>query len=325
MTVVIPGAETLSAKRLALHRAALRWYPRHGRDLPWRQTRDPWRILVSEVMLQQTQVSRVLERFPVWIARFPTLASHAAATSREALIAWSGMGYNRRALNLNDAARFIAERHGGEIPRDADLLRKLPGIGPYTAHAVLCFAFELRVPIVDVNIRRIFSRIFPRREEDAGLRSEKEALNLAQLLLPPRAFYNWNQALMDIGALICTAREPLCPRCPFRNECASAFSVEWKRNANGTLRVMRTIPRRIHRGRAIEYLRKNRPSHAASFVEIGNALHPFFSKAEHAWLSDILSSLERDRMIVISYKGKRIDPHDAMSVDKTRLRISLSR
>jgi A/G-specific adenine glycosylase len=189
-----------------LQDAVLAWYDEHGRDLPWRRTRDPYAILVSEVMAQQTQVARVLERYERWLVRWPTAAALAAAAPADVLTEWVGLGYNRRALRLREAAAIVA-RDGW--PRDAAGLRKLPGVGPYTAAAVASFAFGEAVAAVDTNVRRVASR----------LRAEPQAL------LPTQRHADFNQAAMELGAVHCTARAPRCDGCPAAPWCPSRGRV----------------------------------------------------------------------------------------------------
>jgi A/G-specific adenine glycosylase len=185
----------------ALRDALLRWYARSRRDLPWRRTTDPYAILVSEVMLQQTQVARVVPRYLEWLERWPTAAALAAASRAEVLRAWVGLGYNRRALALHAAAVAVA-REGW--PAD---LRELPGVGPYTAAAVASFAFGAQVAAVDTNARRVAERLGRGAPAD---------------LLPPGRAAEWNQAAMELGATVCTARTPHCGECPVAAWCASA-------------------------------------------------------------------------------------------------------
>src|SRR6478752_366502 len=182
--------------------ALLEWYARGARDLPWRHTRDPYAVLVAEVMLQQTQVDRVVPKYHAWLARFPTLHDLAAASRADAIRAWKGLGYNRRAVRLHEIACQAVAEFGGELPRTVDGLRQLKGIGSYTAGAVACFAYEQPVAMVDTNIRRVLSRVF-------GLPAA-EIERHAPALVPPTAAYAWNQALMDLGATICRAQQPLC-------------------------------------------------------------------------------------------------------------------
>jgi len=191
----------MSADLDALRDALLRWYAKERRDLPWRRTADPYAILVSEVMLQQTQVARVVPRYLEWLARWPTAAALAAASRAEVLAAWVGLGYNRRALALHAAAAAVA-RDGW--PED---LRTLPGVGPYTAAAVASFAFGAQVAAVDTNARRVAARL-GHGPPDA--------------LVPPGRAADWNQAAMELGATVCTARTPRCGACPVAAWCASA-------------------------------------------------------------------------------------------------------
>jgi A/G-specific adenine glycosylase len=199
-------------------RALLCWYARHGRDLPWRRTRDPYAVLVSEMMLQQTQVGRVLDYFPRFLARYPTVEDLAAATPSAVREAWEGLGYYRRAVNLRRSAQLVAERHGGRLPTDLVALQRLPGIGRYTAGAVAAFAFGQDTPILDTNAARVLSRVFGpgRRHGRTG-----RLWALAETAIPPGRGYDFNQAIMDLGALICRARRPICPVCPVRTACRS--------------------------------------------------------------------------------------------------------
>jgi A/G-specific adenine glycosylase len=183
--------------------ALLGWFGETARDLPWRRTHDPYAILVSEVMLQQTQVSRVLERYGPWLERWPTPAALAAAPAADVLRAWSGLGYNRRALNLQNAARRVVEL--GAFPRDVHGLEQLPGIGPYTARAIACFAFGAQVTALDTNVRRVLER----------------SLGTTDVPPPDGRAWDWNQALFDLGAQICLARIPRCDRCPLAPSCPS--------------------------------------------------------------------------------------------------------
>ena len=181
--------------------ALLAWFAEHARDLPWRRTRDPYAILVSEVMLQQTQVARVLERYPAWLERWPTPASLASAPAADVLRAWSGLGYNRRALNLQNAARRVVEL--GEFPREIAELERLPGVGPYTARAIACFAFGAQVTALDTNVRRVLER----------------SLGTSDVQPPAGRAWDWNQALFDLGAHVCLGRVPRCDRCPLAASC----------------------------------------------------------------------------------------------------------
>src|SRR6185436_12469787 len=201
-----------------LRGSLMRWFADSARDLPWRRTRDPYHILVAEVMLQQTQVDRVLPKYEAFLRQFPTLEALAAASSAEVIRAWSGLGYNRRAVNMQRTARTVLEQYGGRFPSDVAALRQLPGIGPYTAGAIACFAFEQDVAFMDTNIRRVVRRLFV-GFEDSPPASDARLLVLAEAALPPGQGWLWNQALMELGALICTAATPACWRCPVQAYC----------------------------------------------------------------------------------------------------------
>lgn len=206
--------------RRRFKRRLLAWFRQHGRDLPWRKTREPYPILVSEVMLQQTQVSRVLEYWPRFLQRFPTLDALAAARPRQVREAWAGLGYYRRADHLLALARTVRRDHDSELPRDLAQLAALPGIGRYTVGAVASFAWERAVPAIDTNVARVLRRAFaPRLGRTAA--AERRLHAMAASLLPRHGSDAWttNQALMELGALVCTARVMRCESCPVRDAC----------------------------------------------------------------------------------------------------------
>jgi len=208
-----------SKRRQAIQKKLLDWYAVEARDLPWRNTRDPYAILVSEIMLQQTRVETVLRYFGPFLERFPDLRSLAKAPIDDVLKAWEGLGYYRRAHNLHRAAQGVVAHHDGQLPRSAAKLRDLPGIGPYTAGAVASIAFDLDEPVLDGNVIRVLSRLF-RVEGDTSKAATKRALlNLATQLLPSDHASAFNQALMDLGARICLPRSPRCSDCPIREQC----------------------------------------------------------------------------------------------------------
>src|SRR5437867_4222801 len=202
----------------SFRRRLLAWYKRAARDLPWRRTRDPYRVLVSEFMLQQTQVSRVAEFYPRFLERFPDLGTLARAPARQVREAWDGLGYYARARNLHALAKSVTRRQDGTLPAQPEELIKLPGIGPYTAGAVASFAYEKPVPAVDTNVARVIRRVFGNAKR--GMRNA-ELWRLAQALVPRDGKRAWkfNQAVMELGALICVARKPKCPQCPVREVC----------------------------------------------------------------------------------------------------------
>ena len=206
------------------HKSLLGWYDAHARDLPWRRTRDPYAILVAEVMLQQTQVERVLPKYAEFLGAFPTLAHLARAPRSEGIRRWAPLGYNRRAVHLHRTAQHVVEHCDGVLPRDVAVLQTLPGIGRYTAAAIACFAFDAQVPILDTNVRRVLGRVFydawALPDGDSAAPSDRQGWQLATTALPPGQSYVWNQALMDLGATICTAARPACPQCPLGPVCA---------------------------------------------------------------------------------------------------------
>jgi A/G-specific adenine glycosylase len=237
----------------------LGWYERHARELPWRErTASPWAVLVSEVMLQQTPVSRVVPAYLKWLERWPTPGALAAEPTGEAVRQWGLLGYPRRALNLHATARILTQRYGGEVPASREDLLALPGIGPYTAAAVASFAFGQRHAVLDTNVRRVLARLlsgaaFPPRTLSAA------ETRLAESLLPsrPALAARWAVAVMELGALVCTPTSPACARCPLATSCSwrvAGFPDAGKRRAGqryqGTDRQCRgrllTVLRRAH-------------------------------------------------------------------------------
>lgn len=194
-------------------RALLAWTDTTRRDLPWRRTRDPWAVLVSETMLQQTQVPRVIPRYEAFLERFPDVTSCATAKLGDVIALWSGLGYNRRAVNLHRAASFVVDRHAGDLPRTLDELLELPGVGPYTARAVLAFAFEVDAGVVDTNAARVLARWSGRRLGRVDAQLEADAH------VPVGRAWAWNQAMLDLGATVCTGRDPRCEVCPVSDSC----------------------------------------------------------------------------------------------------------
>ena len=210
--------------RAPLRRGILAWYTRHKRDLPWRRTRDPYAIWVSEIMLQQTRVDTVVPFYERFLRRFPDVASLARAREPAVLAAWSGLGYYRRARNLQATAREVVREHAGRIPGTREALQELPGIGAYTAAAIASIAFGRPGAAVDGNVIRLLARIagLRGRRDSAGLR--REVLALAESLARGPRAGDWTQALMELGATICLPREPLCDRCPAARSCAARRS-----------------------------------------------------------------------------------------------------
>lgn len=200
-------------------RRLLAWWRHAARDLPWRHTRDPYRVLVSEVMLQQTQVSRVVEYYPRFLERFPSLETLARARPRAVREAWDGLGYYARARNLHALAKQVTRRHDATLPKKPEELVELPGVGPYTAGAVASFAYEKPVPAVDTNVARVIRRVF--FASGISHPASRQVWELTRTLVPKNGKRAWrfNQAIMELGALICVARKPKCPECPVRRNC----------------------------------------------------------------------------------------------------------
>ncbi len=205
----------------AFQRRLLAWYRVHQRDLPWRKTRDPYKILVSEVMLQQTQVDRVMPKYRQFLKRYPTLKALAAARTAELRKVWYPLGYNVRPMRLRQIARQALKDHGGRIPDTYDGLIAMDGIGRYTAGAVLSFAYERDAAIVDTNVARLLGRYFGVRGELKQGRTQQRLWKLAEAVIPPGRGYDINQAMMDFGATVCTARAPKCAGCALRRSCRS--------------------------------------------------------------------------------------------------------
>ncbi len=237
-----------------IRNALLRWYRAHGRDLPWRRTRDPYAVWVSEAMLQQTQVATVVPYYGRFLETFPRLADLADASEEAVLAAWSGLGYYRRARALHAGARRVADRHGGRVPEDPAALLALPGVGPYTAGAIASIAFGLPEPVLDGNVRRVLSRLLGRR--GAGAAEERALWSVARDLARGPDPGDLNQALMELGALVCTPRSPRCADCPVRAHCLARalgrperFPLRRRAEAAENVRVAVALVE--HRGRVL--------------------------------------------------------------------------
>jgi A/G-specific adenine glycosylase len=282
----------------------LTWYRKNQRSLQWRSTTDPYHILVSEVMLQQTQVARVQEKLPLFLGTFPTLRRLASATTAEVVRAWSGLGYNNRSIRLRNLARIVVDEHGSSIPSDPTTLLQLPGIGPYTAHALACFAYGKRVPLVDTNVRRLFSRLFWKMRSASQTIDDDVLWKKAAQILPPNA-YMWNQAIMDLGAVICTASSPSCDTCPVAAYCRS-------RNVQPAPRFRSAhnephyhgYPRRIWRGKIVQRLRALKERKSISIHTLGKAVRPGFHLRELVWLGGIIDQLHRDGIVEQPSRGR---------------------
>lgn len=250
--VSITSMSTVASMRKQLYS----WFKKNGRhDLPWRQTQDPYKILISEVMLQQTQVSRVHLRWEKWIDRWPNINSLASATRKEVIQEWAGLGYNRRSVNLHRTAQELVLSHNGKVPLDETILQKLPGIGPYTAAAITCFTKNQKAQPTDINISRLIARAFLGLQNPND--STKQIIRQALVTFEPKQnFRKHYLALMDLGALVCQSRSPSCHVCPWQNNCS------WLQGG----KTPTTTPKkhlqpfsesaRFARGKIIDYLRK---------------------------------------------------------------------
>ncbi len=303
----VPAAEfasPLSDNQVERVRAGLLgWFAANARDLPWRRTRDPYRILVSEVMLQQTQVDRVIPYFERWLDLFPDVTALAFAPTADVITAWAGLGYNRRAVNLQRTARYVVEERGGVFPDTVEELLTLPGIGPYTSGAIAAFAFERDVAFIDTNMRRVLHRVAFGPDGPDQLRHDREVIPVARQLVPEGRGWEWNQALIEFGALQCTARKPACLVCPLQSDCASYPAI---------LGALASVPRgtrkkaeapfegsnRFYRGRIIDLLR-SAPGTGLSLDEIGSAVRPGYGPDDRSWIEGVVGGLTRDGLAVV--------------------------
>lgn len=278
-----------AAEGAAIRAKLMRWYRANGRHtLPWRQTVDPYAVLISEVMLQQTQVERVLPYYERWLTLWPSFEALAAASPADVIREWAGLGYNRRALNLQRAAFAVCAEHAGALPRSMIAMRALPGIGPYTASAVACFARGERVVVADTNIARVLARLCL-GQAAAKECTEGELHATAERLLPVRNARDHNLALMDLGAVMCSARSPRCEACPLQRECAwrAAGRPSADRVASSTPRFETTA--RYARGRIIDALRMRQHT--------SDELRTALPTGHHPKLPAYLSALEREGMV----------------------------
>ena len=275
-------------------------YKASARELPWRNTQDPYHILVSEIMLQQTQVSRVINKYNAFIRQFPNVYSLATAPSSEVIRAWSGMGYNKRAVNLHKAANIIVTDHNGEVPKSMDALLSLPGVGRYTASAISNFAFGFQLPVVDINIKRVLGRV----DRGALFDTDKLAWETATKYFPSKETPpEWNQSLMDLGAMVCTARNPECESCPLVLNCSASIkfiSMKGSKETQVKLANKKNTKfigsNRYYRGRIIESLRDT--TKPIQIDELGKLINPnYSSKGDAIWLSNIISGLIKDGLI----------------------------
>ncbi|GAC1585309.1 MAG: A/G-specific adenine glycosylase [Ktedonobacteraceae bacterium] len=305
-----------------VHISLLQWYAAEKRTLPWRESTDAYAILVSEIMLQQTQVDRVLPKYLQFLTAFPTLGTLAVAPTAEVISVWVPLGYNMRAVRLQSIARQVIAEYDGHIPDTIEELLKLKGIGRYTAGAIACFAYRKQVATVDTNIRRVLHRIFFGLEHPKPQLNDAQMLTHAERVLPEGEAYNWNQALMDLGATICTSNNPRCVQCPLQETC-QAF-VEMRQHSlfpSGTvLRQLRkvaekkpayqsrpfTSSNRYFRGRIVSLLSSVPEQQRLTLHELGPRLKPDFSDNDLPWLQQVVEGLVKDGLLNLTQDGVRL-------------------
>ena len=294
-------AASSSVDRSKVQQRVLSWFDEHGRSFPWREHRDPFQTMVAEVMLQQTQTGRVAPAYTTFLSKFPTVSSLAHASAMEVIQAWKGLGYNRRAVDLQRSAQAIEHQYGGEVPSDPKTLRALPGIGEYSASAVACFAYDRQIPVVDVNVRRVLSRAARGTDE----LSVDQTRAIAAEWLAPGDAYRWNQALMDVGAMICRIDAPLCTQCPLKASCS--YRAQGKNKAKREHRPPKQArfegSSRQKRGGIIDHLRDT-AGEGVSLAVLAKVIHPNGDR-NLGWLVELLEGLERDGLVEMTPGARR--------------------
>ena len=296
----------------------LSWYDKNQRDLPWRKNNPPYEIVVSEIMLQQTNVPKVIEKFKEFLTLFPTIQDLAQANKSHVIQAWSGLGYNKRALMLHKFAQVIVEEFNCKIPETVEELIKLPGIGPYASGAIASFAFNKPEPAVDVNLRRTYMRYFHGQDQalPMGKKEEAELYDLIKSSIPKNKSSLLHNALMDFGSSICTAKNPSCDSCFQSKECKfaplykthgqEALFIKEKKLEQGMQENGKHIPNRIFRGRIVEFIRNN-PGQI-DIKKLGEHIKKDFTN-EQEWLLMLIDKLEKDGFITKESEGNKIKLH----------------
>ena len=295
-----PKTRTPSSRAKAQEKV-LAWFEAHGRRLPWRETRDPYRTLVAEVMLQQTGTGRVAPTYSRFLQQFPTLERLAHAPAMDVIQAWRGLGYNRRAVELHRTAQAIVREHGGVFPSEPSALRRLRGLGEYTASALACFAFDRQVPVVDTNVRRVLCRAALGKDPDEI--AKDRIATLASEWLPEREAYRWNQALMDVGATLCRATTPLCAQCPIGASCAYAAKGRHRKPPVRKARPQEKFEgsRRQARGTIVDHLRRA----ARKGITIKDLTKQMGEGADPARLVEILTALESEGLAELTPAARK--------------------
>ena len=292
-----------------LHSTILQWFDINQKVYPWRsEDPEPYHVLLSEYMLQQTQASRIALKFPEFLISFPTIETLSKATNAQMIIAWQGMGYNNRAIRLRDCAKQIMDTFNGNIPSNYSDLLSLPGIGTYTASAILSFAFKQNISVIDINIYRIYSRVFGLDIQDA--KTNNEVRTIAEYIYPKDNSSSWHQALMDIGSSFCKAQNPKCTLCPipdcaYRNN-PSLYNMKPTKSKK-TEASFRNKPNRIWRGKTIEFLRNDH--------QLGHNLHDVLhsilqqnpNEIDIEWFKEsIITSLIKDQLIEYNAENNHV-------------------
>lgn len=313
----------LEAERLErVHSYLLQWYAAEHRDLPWRSTHDPYEILVSEMMLQQTQVQRVLPKYEQFLKAFPTLADLAAASTADVISVWVPLGYNMRAVRLQSIAREVMIEFDGRIPDTIEELLSLKGIGRYTAGAIACFAFMKQVAMIDTNIHRVLHRLFFGSDSTEPELKNDQRLAFAEQVLPSGKAYDWNQALMDLGATICTNTNPQCFHCPLQDACKtyenisryslfpSGIAMRQIRKVAEKKEAYRKQPftstNRYFRGRIVDHLCSLPEGHRIPLIVLGPIIKQNFQDEDLIWLQQLVAKLAKDGLADITEEGIRL-------------------
>ncbi len=259
-------------------------------------------------MLQQTQVDRVLKKYPEFLKKFSSAKDLASAKRGDVILAWQGMGYNRRVLSLQKFVQSVYKDHGGIFPTEYEVLKKMPGMGPVTAASFMAFAYGKDIPALDTNIRRVIHRVFYGPEIPREKASTEQIFDLGKNLIPRGKGWDWNQGMMDFGSLVCQKRRPLCETCPFQKSCRAypkilSIKPEKQKSKKEPQHEDFRHPNRIYRGRVIEYLRTSKN---ATLFEVGKAIEPTFSRKHLPWIKDVLRGLLHDGLVVVSVRNKKV-------------------
>ncbi|PKB65800.1 MAG: hypothetical protein BZY82_07040 [SAR202 cluster bacterium Io17-Chloro-G3] len=312
-------------KSKPMHSYLLTWYSQHKRNLPWRNTGDPYGILLSEVMLQQTQVSRVFIKYNTFLHDFPSIQFLAKASRATVIRAWQGLGYNIRAIRLHLTAQILVSENDGRVPKLPSELILLPGIGNYSAAAIACFAFGEHVAVVDTNVKRVLGRVFFGLTIASDHQINKMATSLVKTL--PRGYASsWNQALMDLGSLVCKSRIPHCVSCPLQNHCLAA--PHFQKCAKGHKVIVHSPSHRLtdqqerffgssryYRGRIVQVLRELPEGTAIDLVALGKALRDDFTFGHLSWLHEVVAQLQREGLLSCYPESKSVNPKKLTAVE----------